>query len=97
MRVEKRTEKKFEDLTTNEKDIIKLSLASGKLDEFIAGDLEKKIIKKINLPKTEKKENSGSGGNSTGTPDSGGTSGGNKDAGNAGGAGTGNNAGTEGK
>lgn len=59
MRVEKRTEKKFEDLAANEKDLIKLSLASRKLDEFMAGDLEKKIIKKINLPKTEKKENSG--------------------------------------
>lgn len=88
MRVEKRTEKKFEDLTTNEKDLIKLSLASRKLDEFMAGDLEKKIIKKITLPKTEKKENTGSGGNSTGTPDSGGASGGNKDAGNAGSTGT---------
>ncbi|RCX14896.1 foldase protein PrsA [Fontibacillus phaseoli] len=59
MRVEKRTEKKFEDLTQEEKDLIKMSAASQKLDEFMAGDLEKKIIKKIDLPKVEQKEEEG--------------------------------------
>lgn len=56
MRVEKRTEKKFEDMTQEEKDLIKMSVASQKLDEFMEGDLEKKIIKKIELPKVEQKK-----------------------------------------
>ncbi|WP_334075574.1 MULTISPECIES: peptidylprolyl isomerase [Paenibacillus] len=94
MRVEKRTEKKFEDLTANEKDLIKLAAASQKLDEFMAGDLEKKIIKKINLPKTEKKEDSG-----TTNPATGGNAGqsGNGAGGNSTGTGTGGNAETGGK
>lgn len=55
IRVESRTEKKFEDLTAEEKELIKTQVASAKLDEFMSGDLEKKIIKKIDLPKVEKK------------------------------------------
>ncbi|WP_410772357.1 peptidylprolyl isomerase [Fontibacillus sp. BL9] len=67
MRVEKRTEKKFEDLTQEEKDLIKMSAASQKLDEFMVGDLEKKIIKKIELPKVEQKEEEGGTTNSGST------------------------------
>lgn len=69
IRVEKRTEKKFEDLTQEEKDLIKMSVASQNLDKFMEGDLEKKIIKKIELPKVEQKKeedgatNSGTNGN----------------------------------
>lgn len=71
MRVEKRTEKKLEDLADNEKDVIKLSVASQKLDEFMAGDLEKKVIKKIDLPKVEKEGADNKSGNTSGTTDSG--------------------------
>lgn len=67
MRVEARTEKAFTDLTDEEKDLIKMSVASQKLDEFMAGDLEKKIIKKIELPKVEKKEETSTGGTNAGT------------------------------
>jgi len=55
IRVESRTEKTFADLTDAEKDTLKMSIASQKLDEFMSGDLEKKIIKKITLPQVEKK------------------------------------------
>ncbi|MNJ02845.1 hypothetical protein D3C73_1629480 [compost metagenome] len=64
MRVEARTEKAFTDLTDEEKELIKMSVASQKLDEFMTGDLEKNIIKKIELPKVEKKEESTDGTNS---------------------------------
>ncbi|MGG1612580.1 MULTISPECIES: peptidylprolyl isomerase [Paenibacillus] len=85
IRVESRTEKKFEDLTQEQKDMIQTTLASNKLDEFMAGDLEKKIIKKIDLPKVE----TSTGENGTGTD---------TNAGNGSNAGTdtGTNAGTEG-
>ncbi|MGG4555085.1 foldase protein PrsA [Paenibacillus humicus] len=52
MRVESRTEKKYEDLTAEEKDMIKNLVGSNKLDEFMDKDLDK-IIKKIDLPKVE--------------------------------------------
>lgn len=81
IRVESRTEKKFEDLTQEQKDMIQTTLASNKLDEFMAGDLEKKIIKKIDLPKVK----TSTGENGTGTD---------TNAGNGSNAGT--NAGTEG-
>jgi len=65
IRVEARTEKTFADLTDAEKDTLKMSIGSQKLDEFMSGDLEKKIIKKITLPKVEKKaENTDKGANS---------------------------------
>ncbi|WMT41062.1 peptidylprolyl isomerase [Paenibacillus sp. D2_2] len=65
IRVESRTEKTFADLTDAEKDTLKMSIASQKLDEFMSGDLEKNIIKKITLPKVEKKaENTDKGANS---------------------------------
>lgn len=85
IRVEARTEKKFEDLTQEQKDLIKTSLSARKLDEFMAGDLEKKVIKKIELPKVEKKAEDK---NATTTPQNGsaGTNA-NKGAGNAGTAG----------
>ncbi|SDG16881.1 foldase protein PrsA [Fontibacillus panacisegetis] len=67
MRVEARTEKAFADLTNEEKDLIKMSVASQKLDEFMTGDLEKKIIKKIELPKVEKKEETSTDGTNAGT------------------------------
>lgn len=54
--VEKRTEKKFDDLTSEEKDVLKTEIASKKLDDFMAGELTTKIIKKINLPKVETKK-----------------------------------------
>ncbi|GAA0138024.1 peptidylprolyl isomerase [Paenibacillus sp. YSY-4.3] len=52
MRVESRTEKKYEDLTAEEKDMIKNLVGSNKLDEFMDKDLDK-IIKKIDLPKVD--------------------------------------------
>ncbi|GIP55684.1 peptidylprolyl isomerase [Paenibacillus vini] len=81
IRVEKRTEKKFEDLTQEEKDLIKMSVASQNLDKFMEGDLEKKIIKKIELPKVEQKKeedgatNSGTNGNADKSKTDAGTSG----------------------
>lgn len=81
IRVEKRTEKKFEDLTQEEKDLIKMSVASQNLDKFMEGDLEKKIIKKIELPKVEQKKeedgatNSGTNGNADKSGTDAGTSG----------------------
>lgn len=51
MRVESRQAKTFEDLTAEQKDTIKNTIGSQKLDEFMSGDLESKIIKKIDLPK----------------------------------------------
>lgn len=74
IRVEKRTEKKFEDLTQEEKDLIKMSVASQNLDKFMEGDLEKKIIKKIELPKVEqKKEEDGATNSGNGNADKSGT------------------------
>lgn len=99
IRVESRTEKKFEDLTQEQKDMIQTTLASNKLDEFMAGDLEKKIIKKIDLPKVETSTgengtgtdtNAGNGSN-TGTDT--GTNAGTEGSGNAGNTGTGSNTG----
>ncbi|MCM3703871.1 peptidylprolyl isomerase [Paenibacillus macerans] len=81
IRVESRNEKKYEDFTQDEKDQLKMSAASKKVDEFMTGDLEKKIIKKINLPKVETPKDNG--GNAT-----------NNGAGAGSGAGTGTNAGT---
>ncbi|MFD3261973.1 peptidylprolyl isomerase [Paenibacillus lentus] len=52
MRVESRTEKKYEDLTEEEKDMIKNLVGSNKLDEFMETELDK-IIKNIDLPKAE--------------------------------------------
>lgn len=63
MRVEARTEKAFTDLTDAEKDEVKAALASQKLDEFMSGELEEKIIKKIELPAVEKSEESTEGTN----------------------------------
>ncbi|GGA51009.1 peptidylprolyl isomerase [Paenibacillus physcomitrellae] len=51
MRVESRQAKTYEDLTAEQKDTIKNTIGSQKLDEFMSGDLENKIIKKIDLPK----------------------------------------------
>lgn len=53
VRVEARNEKTFEDLTQEQKDMIKTTLASMNLDAFIAGDLVDKVIKSIDLPKVE--------------------------------------------
>ncbi|HEY4390289.1 MAG TPA: peptidylprolyl isomerase [Paenibacillus sp.] len=78
IRVESRTEKTFADLTDAEKDTLKMGVASQKLDEFMSGDLEKNIIKKITLPKVEKKaENTDKSGNTgtTGNTDQSGDSG----------------------
>lgn len=65
IRVEARTEKTYDDLTQEQKDMIKTTVASSKLDEFMAGDLEKKIIKKIELPKVE--TDTGENGTNAGT------------------------------
>lgn len=94
IRVEARTEKNYEDLTQEEKDMIQTTLASTKLDEFMSGDLEKKIIKKIELPKVE--TSTGENGTDAGT-DAGSNAGtnagteGSDNAGNAGNAGTSGN------
>ncbi len=102
IRVESRTEKKFEDLTQEQKDMIQTTLASNKLDEFMSGDLEKKIIKKIELPKVE--TNTGendtdagtNAGNGTNAGTDAGTNAGTEGSGNAGNAGTnGNGAGND--
>ncbi len=50
MRVESRKAKTYDELSADEKETIKNSLGSSKLDEFMQGDLESKIIKSINLP-----------------------------------------------
>lgn len=71
VRVESRTEKKFEDLTAEEKELIKTAVASSKLDEFMSGDLEKTIIKEINLPKVETKTEGTDGTEGTTTPETG--------------------------
>lgn len=52
MRVESRTEKQYEDLTEEEKEMIKNFVGSTKLDEFMEKDLDK-LIKKIDLPKAD--------------------------------------------
>lgn len=107
IRVEARTEKKYEDLTQEQKDMIQTTLASNKLDEFMSGDLEKKIIKKIELPKVETstgENGTGAGtnaGNGTNAGTDAGTNAGTEGSGNAGNAGTSgngatNNAGTNG-
>lgn len=54
MRVEARTEKTFTDLTQEQKDSLKTTVASTKLDDFMQSGLNK-IIKKIDLPKVETK------------------------------------------
>ncbi|WHX49176.1 peptidylprolyl isomerase [Paenibacillus woosongensis] len=98
MRVESRTEKKYEDLTAEEKDMIKNLVGSNKLDEFMDKDLDK-IIKKIDLPKVE---NNTETDNNAATPpasegnagtDSQGTS---KESGNSGNAGANNSEKTDG-
>ncbi|MNH83521.1 Foldase protein PrsA 3 precursor [compost metagenome] len=55
MRVEARTEKTFNDLTQEQKDSLKTSVASTKLDDFMQTGLTK-IIKKVDLPKVETKK-----------------------------------------
>ncbi len=99
IRVEARTEKKYEDLTQEQKDMIQTTLASNKLDEFMSGDLEKKIIKKIELPKVE--TSTGENGTGTNAGTDAGTNTDKEGSGNAGNAGTGgdgaaNDAGTNG-
>lgn len=54
--VENRTEKKLDDLSQDEKDVLKTEIASKKLDEFISGEVTNKIIKKIDLPKVDTKK-----------------------------------------
>ncbi|WP_028543446.1 peptidylprolyl isomerase [Paenibacillus taiwanensis] len=56
MKVESRTNKTFDMLTKEDKDILRTKAATTSLNKFMENDLEKKIIKKIDLPKTEKKE-----------------------------------------
>ncbi|WP_435923255.1 peptidylprolyl isomerase [Paenibacillus sp. DYY-L-2] len=111
IRVEGRVEKEFENLDAADKDLIKTSVAAQKLGEFIDGDLQK-IIKKIDLPKVEKTEDSGNttgdtsgntdAGTNTGTDQSGNGADTGSDTGNAGTTGneSGNgssNTGTDGK
>lgn len=56
MRVEKRTEKTYDKLTEAEKNQLRSMAASELIADFIQGDLEKKIIKSIDLPKLQKDE-----------------------------------------
>lgn len=60
MVVESRTEKKYEDLTQEEKDMFKDYAGMTKLDEFMANDLEK-LIKNIDLPKIEDNKDTDNG------------------------------------
>lgn len=62
-----RVEARSEDLDDAKKDQIKSVLASQKLDEFMSGELEEKIIKKIELPAVEKKSEESTEGNNAGT------------------------------
>jgi foldase protein PrsA len=64
IRVESRTEKTLADLTEEQKDALKRSVASEKVDEYIYGDNSKKIIKEITLPKVENKTDANNGANS---------------------------------
>lgn len=66
MKVEARTEADFSKLAAEQKEALKSQLASGEIDAFMQNDLDK-LIKEINLPKTEKKEE----GTTEGTTDSG--------------------------
>lgn len=53
MRVESRTPKTFDQLTSEQIDTLKSAVGSQKLDDFMSGDLEKKVIKSIKLPKVK--------------------------------------------
>ncbi|WP_018753528.1 peptidylprolyl isomerase [Paenibacillus sanguinis] len=82
VRVEARTEKTYDALSEQEKEMIKTNLASNKLDEFMAGDLEKNIIKTVELPPVKTDEGTDAGTNagnkgsgSTGTDTDGATDG----------------------
>ncbi|CAI6085965.1 Foldase protein PrsA 3 [Paenibacillus sp. JJ-100] len=55
MKVEARTEADYSKLAAEQKDALKSQLASGEIDAFMQNDLDK-LIKEINLPKTDKKE-----------------------------------------
>jgi len=72
LKVESRTETPFDKLTQVQKDAIKNSIGSSKIDEFMSKDL-KDIIKKVNLPKSpevktdEKTTTPEAGKDSTGT------------------------------
>ncbi|MBP2002707.1 foldase protein PrsA [Paenibacillus shirakamiensis] len=54
MRVEARSEKTYDQLTQEQKDTLKTSVAATKLDTFMQNDLPK-LIKKTDLPKVETK------------------------------------------
>ncbi|AWB42817.1 peptidylprolyl isomerase [Paenibacillus sp. CAA11] len=70
MRVEKRKTRTYEEISQTEKDTLKNNIASAALDKFMTGDLEKTVVKKIDLPKVSSSKsgakNSGTTGN-TGT------------------------------
>lgn len=89
MRVESRTEKKYEDLTEEEKEMIKNFVGSTKLDEFMEKDLDK-LIKKIDLPKVDNNTETDNGaeappaGEGNAGTDSEGTNKGSDNSGNAG-------------
>ncbi|WP_433944861.1 foldase protein PrsA [Paenibacillus sp. SN-8-1] len=66
MRVEARTEKALNDLTQEQKDSLKMNVASTKLDDFMQNGLTK-IIKKIELPKVETKKEDAAGSSKSGS------------------------------
>lgn len=63
MRVEARTPKTFDQLTSEQIDTLKSSVGSQKLDDFMSGDLVNKVIKNISLPKVENSDSSNASGN----------------------------------
>ncbi|GAS85791.1 peptidylprolyl isomerase [Paenibacillus sp. SZ31] len=55
MKVEARTEADFTKLTAEQKESLKSQLAAAEIDTFMQNELDK-IVKEVNLPKTEKAE-----------------------------------------
>lgn len=75
MKVEARTDA-YDKMTAEQKDSIKSSIAAAKIDTFMTGGELDKLVKEVNLPKTDKaEEGSTEGTNGTGTETQTGTEG----------------------
>lgn len=75
MKVEARTDA-YDKMTAEQKDSIKSSIAAAKIDTFMTGGELDKLVKEVNLPKTDKaEEGSTEGTNGTGTDTQTGTEG----------------------
>ncbi|MGN7309408.1 peptidylprolyl isomerase, partial [Bacillus subtilis] len=79
MKVEKRTEADYAKLTAEQKETLKSQLAAAEIDTFMTSELDK-IVKEVNLPKTDKAEEGTTEG-TTGTGTEKGTEGEKTDAG----------------